>query len=128
MAVLHTDFLSSARSMVKVDDVSEILCRNSGSRAYYALYHKAKDVLHTRGLGLMRVENSGSHEALISTVAAQGQKGKMLAAALDKFKKFRHNCDYDLSMSISDTKLNFYLAEAERLMDMMDRLEPPKGN
>lgn len=122
MAVFHTDFLDSARLMVDVEDVSEILCRNSGSRAYYAIYHKAKEVLGTKGLSLRKVDNAGSHEALIATVAAQGHKGRTLAAAMDKFKKFRHGCDYDLNTSISDARVSYYLAEAERVIDMFDRL------
>lgn len=126
MAVAHTDFLNSAMTMLDVEEGSEIFFRNSGSRAYYALYHKAKSVFDESGVKISKVANSGSHEALISAVAALGPKGKVIAVALDKFKKFRHSCDYDLQVSIEQSRINFYLKEAERLTDMLGRLEVSK--
>ncbi|WP_143516050.1 hypothetical protein [Pseudomonas sp. B10(2017)] len=123
MPVEHSDFLRSAADLASSSETCEMTARNAGSRAYYALYHKAKRLLEDNGANLVKVDNAGSHESLISAIAVQGVKGKSIAESLSRFKRFRNNCDYDLDISISAKKLALQLAEANRLVGMLDRLE-----
>jgi len=123
MPVEHSDFLRSAADLALSSETCEMTVRNAGSRAYYALYHKAKSLLDESGTSLIKVDNAGSHESLIAAIAGQGVKGKSIAESLSRFKRFRNNCDYDLEISISTKKLEQQLAEAHRLVGMLDRLD-----
>jgi uncharacterized protein (UPF0332 family) len=102
---------------------SEITLRNAGSRAYYGLYHKTKSLIDQNNVTIVKIDSAGSHEGLIATVANQGIKGKSFAESMSKLKRFRHNCDYDLTMNISEKRLAVQLAEASRLISMVDRLD-----
>lgn len=125
MSVNHGDFFSSALDIIGGDASAdtEIGLRNAGSRAYYALYHRAKCYLESKGEMLIRVESAGSHEALASTFAKRGIKSKSFAESLARHKRFRHVCDYNLGITITRSKLELYLAETKRLIDMVDRLD-----
>lgn len=123
MSVKHSDFMESALAFCQIENPSEIALRNAGSRAYYGLYHKTKMMIDQVGLNIVKVEKAGSHDGLIATIAGQGIKGKSFAEAMSKLKRFRHNCDYDLDMSISEKRLAMQLAEARRLVDLLDRIE-----
>jgi len=125
MPVNHADFYDSALTFVEgeASNDSEICYRNSGSRAYYALYHRAKAYLELKGEKILKVESAGSHEALVSTFARRGFKSKSFAESLARLKRFRHECDYNLGVTITRPRLDLYLAETGRLIDMVDRLE-----
>lgn len=125
MPVNHNDFYLSAISILEIEpeNRSEISLRGAGSRAYYAVYHKVKSFLSGRGVELAKLENSGSHEALIATLSKRGLKSKSFADSLARHKKFRHMCDYNLESTVSQTRLQMYLSETKRLLDLIDRLE-----
>lgn len=125
MAVKHSDFYDSAMNLIDLgsDSITEICLRNAGSRAYYALYHKAKCHLESKGVVLVKVESAGSHESLICTFSHRGLKSKSFAESLARHKRFRHVCDYNLGISVTRSRLKMYLAETKRLIEMVDRLE-----
>lgn len=121
MAVQPAEFLSTAQSMVEDDKCSEIFLRNAASRAYYALYHKAKLFVEVNGITLVKVENSGSHEKLIETIRQLSEPWRSVAESMDRLKKFRHRCDYKLDAEVLPKKTAMHLAEVVRLIDRFDR-------
>lgn len=127
MSVNHSDFLDSALAFTLVENPTEIALRNAGSRAYYGLYHKTKTMLDQAGMALIKIDKAGSHEGLIATIASRGIKGKSFAESMSKLKRFRHNCDYDLDMTITEKRLAMQVAEARRLVDMLDRIDLSKS-
>lgn len=124
MPVQYDDFLRFAESLMEEGGASEIHQRNAGSRAYYAVYHRAVSVLQNENISLERVNDGGSHNRLITTISKQGLKGQSLAESLIRFKKFRNGCDYNLALEISEKRIAMQVAEARRLIDQLGRLVP----
>ncbi|WP_122302944.1 hypothetical protein [Pseudomonas amygdali] len=122
MSVDSIDFLSWAESEISGVETLEFAYRNASSRAYYALYHSAKNRLSEMGVPIVRVANGGSHAALISTVRSMGRSGAVLAESMDRLKKFRHMCDYEISLDLDVKRAEKQIAEARRLIGMVTRL------
>lgn len=122
MAVEYLHFLQWAETEIKLPELEEFSRRNAGSRAYYALYHAAVSKAEQLCLRVARVENGGSHEAIIQAIANFSQKGRVIAELMRKVKRFRHRCDYDINMPLPEHKARQQVAEAHRLIDMLQRL------
>lgn len=122
MSVNFSDFLCWADDEVARSESAEFPLRNASSRAYYALYHAAAVRVSDLGLPIIRIEKAGSHEALIQAIRIYSAKGKSLADDMERAKKFRHRCDYDLSTEIRAGKALKQISEVKRLISMLDRL------
>ncbi len=122
MAVSSGEFIEFACMEIDSCDPSEFKFRNASSRAYYALFHKAQQKLGELGVSIVKVENSGSHSAVIETLRRISPKAKALATDMDRAKRFRNNCDYDLSSPVSHGKARKHVTEVRRLIDLLDRI------
>lgn len=123
MAVNSSDFIDSAELVLSPDDVSEIDLRSAGSRAYYGVYHKAREVIEEKKLSAVVIDNSGSHESLIGTLHSIGTaNAKSVAEGVRSMKKFRHLCDYHLGESVKSKRARMKVKEARLLIERLERL------
>jgi hypothetical protein len=92
MSISSEDLLGVAEQMATRD--SEVEWRAGASRAYYAAFHRAKDVAD-RCLppNLLRM---GEHESLTERFKVHGIKGKSIAYVLVDLKKVRTHADYHI--------------------------------
>lgn len=123
MAVTHPDFMSAAKDIMAQGALSEIQLRSAANRAYYALYHAAKVQVHTMGIPIRRVDGAGSHEALIHTIRLSGHQGKSIAQDMERLKKLRHKCDYELNFPLEAPRVHAAIVSANRLIDRISRLD-----
>jgi uncharacterized protein (UPF0332 family) len=114
--------MDSANSMMAQNQHNEIELRNAASRAYYALFHTAMQLVLARGVTLIKVERGGSHESLIATLCGMSLPAKSIGEAIGRVKRFRHDCDYQVSHDISAKKVAMHIAESERLIARLHRL------
>lgn len=124
MAIEFVDFLTWSESEVKAPFVAEFGYRNASSRAYYALFHAARNRLKEMSIPIIKAAKGGSHEAVIQTIEQIGQPGRELAVNMRRLKKFRHFCDYDISDTLSPPKAHKQIIEARMLIEQLERLEP----
>lgn len=122
MPVSPSDFMLSANSMMTQSERSEIALRNAASRAYYALFHTAMQVVRAKGVTLVKSERGGSHESLIATLCGMSLPAKSIGEAIGRVKRFRHDCDYQVNCDISAKKVAMHIAESERLIARLHRL------
>ncbi|CZZ32596.1 hypothetical protein P3S37_22595 [Enterobacter hormaechei] len=117
MAVDGQQFLDFAKKIFLSGD--EISCRNCISRAYYAMYHEARDTL----TAVPNFQQS-PHDGLIKYLrgnASRGdepfEKGKLraLAALLEQQKGKRHKADYYLGENIDAGAAEEAILFAEKL-------------
>jgi uncharacterized protein (UPF0332 family) len=87
------DFLSLAQLLAA--GWTEAAWRSAGSRAYYAAFHIARDLL--RGLGFAVPATDVAHKYLAFRLQNCGQADLQQAGRdLDKLRDFRNRADYDL--------------------------------
>lgn len=123
MPICHSDFIEFSDSELEDKLATEFKIRNASSRAYYALYHKALNVILVKKLNLLKVKSGGSHASLIETIRSiESPKAKSIADAMNNLKRFRHNCDYDLSMTINREIAEKHIAGVKRIISMLDRV------
>ena len=122
MSVSPSDFMQSANSMIANDQCKEIGLRNAASRAYYALFHTAMQTVVAKGVPLQKLDRAGSHESLIATLCGMSPSAKSIGDAIGRVKRFRHDCDYQVTQDISAKKVEMHIAEAERLIAKLHRL------
>ena len=122
MAVDFSDFICWADDEATRGESAEFPLRNASSRAYYALYHAAATRAKALTIPIIRVEKAGSHEALIQAIRTYSPKGKSLADDMERTKKFRHRCDYDLDTDVRPEKALKQISEVKRLIDLLSRL------
>lgn len=123
MPIEFAEFLTWSESEIKAPAVAEFGYRNASSRAYYALFHAARDRLRQMNVPINRAKGGGSHEAVIQTIQLMGSEGRELADNMRRLKKFRHVCDYDISDNLSPLRAHKQIVEARLLIEMLDRLE-----
>lgn len=99
MPIISGDFLTFAEQCCLA--CNEISYRNSVSRAYYSMYHRALESLIS-----LPSYSSNHHSALIEYLKSSSQnknepfeasKMKSLGYRLDQQRRARHEADYDLS-------------------------------
>lgn len=123
MSIEFAEFLAWSESEVRAPFVAEFGYRNASSRAYYALFHAARDRLREMSVPINRASSGGSHEAVIQTIEKMGREGRELAVNMRRLKKFRHFCDYDISDTLSPPRAHKQIIEARLLIEMLERLE-----
>jgi uncharacterized protein (UPF0332 family) len=123
MPVTPAQFMESAAAVVNQPDTSEIDLRNAGSRAYYALFHTATQVLKKSGVLMEILDNSGSHERVIATLCKLSLPAKSVAVAIGDVKRFRHICDYKTEKTVGVKEAQFQVAKARALIERLERLK-----
>ena len=122
MSVDFPDFLSWSESEMEEPSFSEFSYRNASSRAYYALFHAAKQRLKAMNVQVVPVPRGGSHEAVICALSNISGLGREIADDMRRIKRFRHLCDYDIGEDVNHRRAHQQVIQVRRLIDRLGRL------
>jgi uncharacterized protein (UPF0332 family) len=115
------DFLPLARSLARGNDEAE--WRTAVSRAYYAAFHTARDLLTDLGFGTPRADTA--HEYLYRRLNNCGLAPVQSAARrLHDLRRFRNQADYDFARPLGKAGAATQLSAAERIVQALDALAP----
>lgn len=120
-----------------VDAGQEIDYRNAASRAYYALYHAALQLMQ-REVGRVKRYPCGVHQCLINhleEIAQQGGEGKItaelgadLAGVLAQTKRLRNNADYKLNLRFRESDAQMVISYMYDYLEQIEKLgQDPMG-
>lgn len=122
MPVEASEFMDSANGFMVQEGADEIQRRNAGSRAYYALFHVALNTIERKGQALIKVQGAGSHESVIATLCSMGPSAKSIGESMGRIKRFRNDCDYNVSLAIGQKKTEMQISEAQILIGKLGRI------
>ncbi len=122
MPVRSADFLEWSESHIETPDLPEFGYRNASSRAYYALFHAARQRLQSLGVEIVKIKGVGSHEWLIRAVQGVGAEGAEIGDDMQRIKRFRHFCDYDIALPLDRRKARKQIAQVRMLIERLSRL------
>ncbi|MFY1664370.1 hypothetical protein [Pseudomonas sp. Pseu.R1] len=123
MKVIGSDFLDLAETRLLANDISEFELRSTGSRVYYGVYYKVKEVIEEKGLFAVDMDFNELKASAIWVLHGLGtENSKSLAEGVQSIKKFRYLCDYQLSGNIGPQRAKMKLMEARLLVKRLDRL------
>lgn len=115
------DFLNSARRLAAGPDESD--WRSAVSRAYYAAFHVARDLLAALGFQTPRADRA--HNYLYARLNNSGDAGvEDVAKRLHELRRRRNQADYDLLPPLPRQDAASYIAMAERVVQSLDTLTP----
>lgn len=124
MSVSPIDILNSARAMISAGE-GEISVRNAISRAYYAVYHRARQTFPPAP-EFMAGAGGGVHKAYIDQLQ-QAEKGSMerkVGVALNGMKGKRTKADYHLTDDIKPHEAAMLIIKAESLFADLENVAP----
>jgi len=120
-----TEYLTLARELVGDSAVAatpEARRRAAISRAYYAAYGAARQLLVTRG-EYANPDRSGSHEAVIRLFREHPARGRQdLGRDLDRLRRAREIADYQADTEVGDDLATAALARAARIVNGLRRV------
>lgn len=122
MSVDFSDFLSWSEFEMADPKFAEFSYRNASSRAYYALFHAAKQRLKALNVPVLPVTKGGSHEAVICAIGRVSNLGREIADDMRRVKRFRHLSDYDISEHVIKRRAQQQVAEARQLIGLLAQL------
>jgi uncharacterized protein (UPF0332 family) len=112
-------FLVLAKRLVQEDE--EAARRTAISRAYYAAFHKGREMLGSLGFTFSRGPDAHKHVVLY---LQQSGNGKVVAAGqkLESLRSIRNKADYDLQTPHVAARQNaeLHLKDAQKIMDALD--------
>lgn len=125
MAVNGQDFFDSAKKIIANGD--EISYRNGVSRAYYAMYHEARDTL-------VAAPNyaQSPHDGLIKYLRGNACRGdepfehgnlRSLASMLEQQKGKRHKADYSIAEPLEESVALEAIFFAKKLFDKCQEMK-----
>ncbi len=115
------DFLPLARHLLGIGD--EPARRSAVSRAYYAAFHVARDLLADLGFTTPRADRA--HEYLYRRLNNSGSAVVRVAAnQLHDLRSLRNRADYDLAAPFSAALATSQVAAAEYVIQTLDALTP----
>lgn len=110
----------------------EIDYRNAASRAYYALYHAALQLMLSE-VGRVKRYPCGVHQCLINhleEIAQQGGEGKItadlgadLAGVLAQAKRLRNNADYKLGLRFRESDAQMVIGYMHDYLQRIERMD-----
>lgn len=100
MSIEAGEFLLEAEKSLDSENCSEVTFRNAGSRAYYAIYHKALNKANEIDADANITEKTGTHDQLAIRLERHSHRGKIFATKLRRLKRTRNRCDYNLNEDI----------------------------
>ena len=96
------------------------------SRAYYAMFHAARAILHVKGI------KAKTHGAVISMfgkeIAEKGIVDKELGRILNRAFDLRQKSDYEIDVEIKSGDVEEIVKDAERFIKMVKHSLRPKDN
>jgi len=111
------DFLILAKELHSKGN--EAALRSATSRAYYAAFHKGREVLTSMNFKIVKAT---AHKDICRYLQYSGDR-EVIAAGLklDSLRTMRNKADYDLDIQHVATRSNtsFHLAEAEKIIDAL---------
>ncbi len=105
-----SEYLRLAKDLAKKSGEAEL--RSAISRAYYAVFIKARNLLISRNVLVTR--SGMDHQLVPETLKARGKKkAKMVGLSLERLRDDRRRADYNNNFPNLDkqTKLNLIIAE-----------------
>lgn len=130
MSVTPRMFAVSAQKIAATG--TEIDYRNAASRAYYALYHAALELMLDEFGEIKRYKRCGVHQWLIKHLEEVGQNGGSgkitaelssdLADVLTQVKRLRTNADYKLNLRFKKSDAIMSIDYAYEYLDRIDAL------
>lgn len=120
MTVSHQDFFDSAELLVlRNQKGKEIDFRNSISRAYYALFLKAREIAKQLP---QPTEKLRSHEKVLKQFE-QHPRLKPFVHAMTQRRDKRHNADYDTDSTITHSDAEFHYKSVKSLLEKLDKVQ-----
>lgn len=97
----RADFLTLAKKLLL--ETTEAAWRSAASRAYYAAFHAAHDLLTALGFGVPQADRA--HGYLFNCLQNCGNsKIQKAGADLKSMRRYRNQADYDLQLNFSKSK------------------------
>ncbi len=133
MSVLIDDYVEAVnsleKSLDKINATDEVKYRLYCNRAYYAVYHKAIEVLDTKH-NYKQVSqqapytNYRSHERLTEFMADINNQALIgLIFRLKLLKSFRVKADYALDKTISQTDFNRAVRQFKSIVEILNQYQ-----
>jgi uncharacterized protein (UPF0332 family) len=120
VTVSHQHFFDSAEALVlKNQKGKEIDFRNSISRAYYALFLKAREIAKKLP---EPTEKLRSHEKVIKQFEAH-PKLKHFVYAMTQRRDKRNNADYDTHLSITYSETESHYKSVKSMLEKLDKVQ-----
>lgn len=118
-------FLDLARGLAA--DPTEAAWRTAVSRAYYAVFHVARELMEDLGFAVPRADAAHKHMAFRlgnSSAASVVAAGK----DLDSLRRYRNLADYDMQPPIDQVRAQRAVQTAEQILEVLDdaALEPTR--
>jgi uncharacterized protein (UPF0332 family) len=111
------DFLTLAETWIKGPTEAE--WRSSVSRAYYAAFHKARQLL--RDLGFLVPRGDQAHAYLWLRFSNCGDSQVQLAGSdLNRLRRERNRSDYDIEQTLVHTDALLQVLAAKRIVQVLD--------
>lgn len=115
------DFLATARHLA--GHGTEADWRSAVSRAYYATFHAARDLLDLLRFRTPRADRA--HNYLYVRLNNSGEPAVVQAAnLLHDLRTRRNRADYDMRAAITGGDATDAIADAERILQTLDALTP----
>lgn len=120
MTVSHQDFFDSAKPLVlKNQKGKEIDFRNSISRAYYALFLKAREIAKQLPEPTERLR---SHEKVLKQFESH-PKLKKFVYEMTRRRDRRNNADYDTDLTITYSETEAHYKSVKFLLEKLDNVQ-----
>ena len=111
------DYLTLAKTWIT--GASEAEWRSAVSRAYYAAFHEARDLL--RDLGFASPRGDQAHAYLWLRLSNCGNAQVQLAGSdLNTLRRERNRADYDLDRTMGHADALLQVQAAERIIQILD--------
>jgi len=109
------DFLSLAQRLVS--EAAEVSWRSAVSRAYYAAFHVARELLEDMGFAVPRADRA--HAYLWRHLSNCGDPNVQAAGhQLNDLRGDRNEADYDLGLSLARKVANGQVRAAQKIIDI----------
>lgn len=121
MPITNQDFMEAAQRMI-ITGATEIDFRNSASRAYYAAYHSAKELISAKKKSINF--SAGVHQQLIISLETSSEsKIREVGKLLKTCKAVRAHADYELSKLFNKNRAQTAIRLAEELLKISNEIQ-----
>lgn len=110
------EYLTLAEQLALSPD--EASRRSAISRAYYALYHRARPLLEAPGASLS--ERADSHAFVWRSLESRGRGLRRLGQQGRRLRDLRQQADYEPEARLTDTDVQQVLESVRQLMTLID--------
>lgn len=120
MSVRPNELLEAARELAQGN--REVDFRNAASRAYYAAYHRGRQV--AKSIGRLQTSSRGVHSDVIDALYhPTNAKLKEIAQKLARCRSLRVKADYKIGNSFKQSEAEACTRQADKILALADQLE-----